>query len=111
MSRIPPIAKEPATAADSSESLIAYCRENSRICPMPQRWVALWELLPNRARIEGGWQPPLPLILGAWDDTPELMKIIRLSEHIDWAAKHDALKPIARYLRALKEDEWFHFGN
>lgn len=111
MSRILLIAKEPATAIDSAESLIAYCRENSRICPMPQRWAALWELLPNHARIGGGWQPPLPLILGAWHDAPALLKILRLAEHIDWAAKHDALEPIARYLRALTEDEWFHFGD
>ena len=45
--------------------LIAYCRENSRVCPMPQRWNALWELLPNRKRVGGGWEPPLPLILAA----------------------------------------------
>jgi len=50
---------------ESAESLIAYCRENSRVCPVPQRWNALWELLPDRKRVGGGWEPALPLILAA----------------------------------------------
>jgi hypothetical protein len=33
---------------DSTESLIAYCRENRRVCPMPRLWTELWEMLPNR---------------------------------------------------------------
>lgn len=45
---------------DTPDTLIAYCRENNRVCPMPQRWNALWELLPDRARVGGGWEPPLP---------------------------------------------------
>lgn len=97
--------------SESVESLIAYCRENGRICPMPQRWTALWALLPNRNRDGAGWQPPLPLILGAWHDTPGMMKMLRLVEHIEWAAKHNALELIAGFLRTLSEDEWFHLGD
>ncbi len=96
---------------ESVERLIAYCRENGRVCPMPQRWNALWERLPNRTRVGAGWQPPLPLILGAWDDTPGLLKMLRLEEHIKWAAQHGALAPVARFLRGLFEDEWFHLGD
>lgn len=94
--------------SESTESLIAYCRENSRVCPMPQRWIVLWDLLPDRTRVGVGWQPPLPLILGAWDDTPGMLKMLRLAEHIEWAADHGALELIAAFLRGLKEDEWFH---
>lgn len=96
---------------ESVQSLIAYCRENGRVCPMPQRWSALWELLPNRTRVGAGWQPALPLILAAWDDTPGLLKMLRLAEHIEWAAQHGGLEPVARFLRALSEDEWFHLGD
>ena len=78
---------------------------------MPQPWGALWELLPNRTRVGAGWQPPLPLILGAWDDTPNMLKMLRLAEHIEWAAKHGDLEPVARVLRDLREDEWFHIGD
>ena len=96
---------------DTVESLMAYCRENGRICPMPQRWTALWELLPNRTRVGVGWQPPLPLILGAWDDTPAMLKMLRLSEHINWAADHNALETVATYLHALAEVEWSHLSD
>lgn len=95
-------------ASESTESLIAYCRENSRVCPMPQVWNVLWESLPNRTRVGAGWQPPLPLILAAWHNTPCMLKMLRLAEHIEWAAKHAALESVAGYLRGLREEDWFH---
>jgi hypothetical protein len=97
--------------SDSAESLLAYCRESSRICPMPQRWNALWELLPDRKRVGGGWEPALPLILAAWDSTPYVQKMLRLAEHIEWAADHDALESVAVFLRGLSEEDWFHRGD
>lgn len=97
--------------SESAESLIAYCRENSRVCPMPQRWNALWESLPDRKRVGGGWEPALPLILAAWHDTPGMLKMLRLAEHIEWAAEHGALESVAIFLRGLREDEWFHLGD
>src|SRR5688572_15150851 len=96
---------------DSAESLIAYCRENSRVCPLPQQWNELWELLPERRRVGGGWEPPLPLILAAWHETPAMLKMLRLAEHVEWAAKHSALDSVSRFLRDLKEADWFHLGD
>jgi hypothetical protein len=51
--------KPPDLDVDSSNSnlvsrLIAYCRDNSRVCPMPQQWNTLWTMLPNRSRIVKG---------------------------------------------------------
>lgn len=97
--------------SDSAESLITYCRENDRICPMPQQWYALFQLLPDRKRVGGGWEPALPLILAAWHDTPYLMKMLRVAEHIEWAAEHGALKSVATFLHGLREDQWFHRGD
>ena len=97
--------------SESAQGLIEYCRENSRICPMPQRWSALWELLPDRRRVGAGWQPALPLILGAWDETPAVLKMLRLAEHVEWATEHGALESIARFLRGLREEEWSHLGD
>ena len=96
---------------ESAESLIADCRENSRVCPMPQKWGALWQLLPNRRRVGGGWEPPLPLILAAWDHAPGMLKMLRLAEHIEWAAEHGALESVAVFLRDLREEDWFHLGD
>ena len=37
--------------SDTVERLIAYCRENNRVCPLPPLWNQLWEMLPNRTRV------------------------------------------------------------
>ena len=93
---------------ETPQSLIAFCRGNNRVCPMPQSWNALFEMLPNRKRTALGWEPPLPLILEAWDSTPAPLKTLRLAEHIEWAAEHGALESVAAFLRALPESQWLH---
>jgi hypothetical protein len=67
-------------------------------------------MLPERRQGADGWEPPLPLILAAWHTTPALPKMVRLAEHIEWAAKHNAITEISAYLRSLPEKEWFHLG-
>jgi hypothetical protein len=90
-----------------SQNLITYCTENGRVCPFP--WVELYELLPNTKRNnKGGWDPSLPLILAAWFTTSNLMKILRLREHIEWADQHNAIDAVDEFLRALPEDKWHH---
>jgi hypothetical protein len=76
----------------------------------PNRWQELWEKLPNRKRVGVGWEPALPLILAAWHDTPVLLKMVRLADHIEWADKHSALVEIAAFLRELPEKDWHHIG-
>ena len=96
--------------SDSVESLIAFCRENGRICPLPRVWNQLWEMLPNRSQAGVGWEPPAPLILAAWHETPAMPKMLRLADHIEWASRHGALESVACFLRALQEKDWFHVG-
>lgn len=67
--------------------------------------------MPDRSRAGAGWRPPLPLILGAWGVTPCMLKMLRLVEHIEWAADHGELKSVEHFLRGLTEDEWFHLGD
>lgn len=87
--------------AETAECLIAYCRENGRICPMPIPWNKLWEMLPDRRRVGGGWEPPPPLILAAWHAASGLDKRLRLAEHIEWAEKRGCLDAVSDYLRSL----------
>jgi hypothetical protein len=61
--------------------------------------------------IGAGWQPPPPLILATWHDTPAILKMLRLAEHIEWAAKHDSLEAIGKFLRELREQDWYHIGD
>jgi hypothetical protein len=51
------------------------------------------------------------LILAAWHDTPAMLKMLRMAEHIEWAAQHGALEVVAKYLRSLPEDQWLHLGD
>jgi hypothetical protein len=85
--------------------LLEYVQANGRICPVPQRWNQLWEMLPGRRRVGNGWIPPLPLILGAWHYTG-LEKVLRLREHIEYAATNGALDEVNTFLRGLEDAEW-----
>ncbi len=93
------------------EDALAEAAKNKRVCPQPSRWNELYELLPNRQRSGGGWEPALPLILAAWHETPALMKALRLREHLEWAADHDALAQVHSFMTSLPESEWFHYGD
>jgi hypothetical protein len=72
------------------------------------KWKDLYEILPNKRRKESGWEPPLPLILAAWWDTPDMAKMLRLREHIEWASEQGCLDVIHEFLASLKEEEWHH---
>jgi hypothetical protein len=102
---------EACLMSETVESLVTYCRENDRVCPLPPLWNRLWEMLPDRSRIGVDWQPPPPLILAAWHHTPAMLKMLRLADHIEWAAKHEALEPIGKFLRELPEQDWYHTGD
>jgi hypothetical protein len=67
-------------------------------------------MLPNKRRAGGGWEPALPLILAAWNDTPVLSKILRLREHIDWAVANDASSLVGKFLEGLPDEAWLHLG-
>ena len=47
--------------SEKAKKLIEYCREDDRICPMPDAWNDLWHMLPDRVNGRDGWEPPLPL--------------------------------------------------
>jgi len=92
---------------DRLTALLAYVQENGRICPQPQQWHELWELLPDKKRVGMGWDPPSPLILGAWWYTSALEKHLRFREHIEYAALKGALETVDGFLRSLTSDQWF----
>ena len=93
------------------DDVLAEARKSQRICPLPKRWAELYELLPERRRLGGGFEPPAPLILAAWHDAPALLKTLRLQEHIEWAAAHGALEEVFDFMRGLPEEDWYHFGD
>ena len=95
---------------ETVESLLAFCHENNRVCPQPAAWNQLYGMLPDKKRSAGGWEPPLPVILAAWAETPSLAKELRLAEHVRWAQEKGCLERIGVFLRSLDEKDWHHLG-
>ncbi len=93
------------------EETLAEARLNNRVCPQPIKWSELFEMLPNKQRKGNGWEPSSPLILAAWWDTPAMLKMLRLQEHIEWAFQHGSLDDVHRFLTNLKEEDWYHLGD
>ncbi len=102
--------KEKGSRMDSSQldALLAYVQSDSRVCPLPIFWSRLWEILPGRMRVGAGWNPPAPLILAAWGETTSEEKRERLIKHVRYAAEHDALNEVEKYLRGLTPDQWHY---
>ena len=100
-----------STMTSRLDELLTLCVLNGRVSPMPQQWTDLWEMLPNKARHGGGWEPPLPLILGGWWETSDSDKRNRLELHVRWAAEHRVLDRVGEFLRSLPENQWHHIGD
>ena len=88
--------------------ILEWVQAEGRVCPQPLLWNKLWEMLPGRHRVGGGWAPAAPLILAAWWATSDCEKRQRFLEHIQYANEHGVLDEVADYLRALSPDDW-HF--
>jgi len=86
--------------------IIQLLDQNDYVCPLPNYWQALWELLPNRHRNGSGWIPSAPLILAAWWNTSNMEKRERLVLHLNWAKEHGVLAQVEQYLNNLKPDQW-----
>lgn len=100
-----------ADSPASHDDVLAIATKNERVCPMPQAWNRLYDLLPGKSRVGAGWEPALPLILAAWHDSTATAKGLRFREHIEWAASHGALEIVGRFLAALPENQWLHRGD
>lgn len=92
---------------ETFDSLVEYCRVNNRVCPQPNEWQKLWEMLPNKRQLENKWKPSLPLILGAWWETTDAEKRQRFEEHLQWAESHNCLEEIGQFVRRISETSWY----
>jgi hypothetical protein len=92
------------------EELLHFVQSEGRICPESGKWHELWEMLPDKKRVGNGWQPPLPLILAAWDNTSGIEKMLRLRQHIEYAGEKGILNVVGQYLRSLSKDDWHCAG-
>jgi hypothetical protein len=56
------------------DDLLEFVKADGRICPNPQEWLTIYDMLPEKKRVGQGWEPAPPLILAAWWETPYLLK-------------------------------------
>lgn len=94
-------------AENGIAKLKEYCEANDRVCPGPEEWMRMWEMLPNRKRGTTGWEQPDPVILGGWRESKQALKTLFI-KHIEWAARHGSLHDIDQFLRSLPETSWHH---
>lgn len=92
------------TDKEKLSSLLSYVSEDGRICPQPVYWNILYNMLPNA--VQAGLSPPL--ILGAWNIAPGLLKIDRLRQHIEYAAENGVLDLVDQYIRSLNRKQWYY---
>jgi hypothetical protein len=95
-----------ASPETSVGDLLELCKQQGCICPQPRKWQELYELLPGRRRVGITWEPPPPLILGAWWDSSDQEKRARFESHIRWAADHGAFAKILEFLLTLVDSDW-----
>ncbi len=85
------------------EDVINLTKSNARVCPLPEPWTRLWEMLPRA----NGEAPAAPLVDAAWE-LPARTKMIRLREHLEYADRHGVLAEVDAFLQSLSESDWLH---
>jgi hypothetical protein len=90
-----------------AEVLMVAARYNNRVCPLPGPWALLYETL-GGARSQD-LRPP-PVQAWQWAMQSPLQKRLHFREHIEWAARHRRLKPVALFMKGLQESDWLHMG-
>src|SRR5690606_4410899 len=94
----------------SLDAAMLVARRNNRVCPRPERWVELAELLPPRKTLRGMQQPPAAITGAAWKVTPPLTKRLCFREQIEWAERQGVLEIVMAFMQALPEEDWLHMG-
>ncbi len=79
---------------------------NDRICPKPQQWNHVWEIIKSKTEEKIS----MPLILAAWWGTSDSEKMERFEYHLDVAKKLNVLTEVKLYLHSMNENDWHHKG-
>ena len=79
---------------------------NNRICPKPQQWNKLWEIIQSKT----DEKISAPLILAAWWETTDEEKLGRFKYHLNSVEKLNLLNEVLIFLQTLNETDWHHKG-
>lgn len=104
--------KPGSAPAITLEQALVEVRRFNRVCPQPEPWQRLYELLQSVAGQDGTRQPPPPPLTGRdWEATSAMPKRICLRDQLEWAAPYGALPQVMQYLMSLPETQWHHMGD
>jgi len=92
----------------TAKELIEYCKSENRVCPRPMLWNDLYNILLKYHKDD---KPPIPLILAAWWEAPNLFKQLRLVDQIDWANSNNCFNEVENFILNLLETNWHHFND
>jgi hypothetical protein len=92
------------------DELLHYIKSEGRVCPRPDKWFELYEMLPGKKRQGLRHEPPLPLLHIAWRVTSERQKQERFEAHVKYAAGRGQLAQVSAFIYDLSEDKWVYAG-
>jgi hypothetical protein len=95
----------------SSHDVMAEARRFNRVCPRPEAWLRLYELIPGKITSGPQWQPSPPVPAQAWRATSDMPKRMCLRDQVEWAEHHGALDVVMQFLQSLPEEQWHHVGD
>jgi len=99
--------KEIQRLKETTDSLLAFCTSEGRVCPVPQKWSRFWiKFFEKESRVCSMQNPPRPLILATWNCDDET-KRQSLAAEILLAEKLGILEEVSSYLRSLNETDWY----
>lgn len=104
-------ATPPASQPLTVQQVMAEARRFNRVCPLPEQWQQLYDLLPAKIVRGGSPQPPPPITGPAWNATSAMPKRMCLRDHIEWAEHHGALEAVMLFLQSLPESQWHHMDD
>ena len=91
--------------SNDKELAIAYVSSKGRICPNPQEWMALSEII----SMNGPGRKLAPLILAGWAFTSDAQKRARVIEQIEYvfSSNPELSEAFCKMLYSFSETQWY----
>jgi hypothetical protein len=86
---------------------------NSRICPIPEVWQKIYDMLPDKIVGEYVNHPVAMPEFKSDSCRTSLFLCLRLDfrEHLDWASTHGVIEEVYHIIHNLPEEQWLHHGD
>jgi hypothetical protein len=92
---------------------IKESNKNARVCPVPEVWQKIYDMLPDKIVGEYVNRPVCIPEFKSDSCRNSLFLCLRLDfrEHLEWASTHGFIEEIYQLIHDLPEDQWLHIGD